>query len=118
MVYGDQGAWRPKVGGGGGPCPMAGIIRAVPEVIPTIFAHFCSAQRVSAFTANELDPMGGLCRVANSVCCPPALPSALPPSLVPSQLYVFRSADLGRTQSQLYTTHSFIDSHKWRLLEI
>ena len=71
-------AWRPKVGGGAGPCPMAGIIRAVPEVIPTIFAHFCSAQRVSAFTANELDPMGGLCRVANSVsgsvCCPPCPP--------------------------------------------
>ena len=86
-MYGDQGAWRPKVGGGAGPCPMAGIIRAVPEVIPTIFAHFCSAQRVSAFTANELDPMGGLCRVAKSeggsVCCPPALPSALPALCLP-----------------------------------
>ena len=114
-MYGDQGAWRPKVGGGGGPCPMAGIIRAVPEVIPTIFAHFCSAQRVSAFTANELDPMGGLCRVAKRRVAVFVAPL---PSLVPSQLYVFRSADLGRTQSQLYTTHSFIDSHKRRLLEI
>ena len=61
-------AWRPKVGGGAGACPMASIIRAfpaipppLPEVIPTIFAHFCSAQRESALRANELDRMGGLC---------------------------------------------------------
>ena len=94
--------------------------------IPTIFAHFCSAQTVTAFKVNELDLMGALCRAVAKWECQCLLPSPLPPwcppppSVVPScppQLYVFRSGS-GSPDTQLYTTHSFIDSRELLFLEI
>ena len=58
------------MGGGGGACPMAGIIRAFPAIcttcssqISTISAHSSVLhRRQSAFASNELDLMGRLCR--------------------------------------------------------
>ena len=118
-------AWRPKVGGGAGACPMASIIRAFPAILPLLWLYLyphniCPflfrtdsncVQSQRAWSDGGFVPSSSQVRVPVFVAlpwCPP------PPSVVPScppQLYVFRSGS-GSPDTQLYTTHSFIDSHK------
>ena len=93
-------ARRPKVGGGGGACPMAGIIRAFLAIcttcssqIPKIVAHSSVLhRRQSAFASNELDLMGRLCRALAKW----EWQCLLPPLALPS--FMSSGVDLGAWQ--------------------
>ena len=127
-------AWRPKVGGGAGACPMASIIRAFPAILPLLWLYLyphniCPflfrtdsncVQSQRAWSDGGFVPSSSQVRVPVFVALPttPLVPP--PPSVVPScppQLYVFRSGS-GSPDTQLYTTHSFIDSRELLFLEI
>ena len=103
-----SGARRPKVGGGGGACPMAGIIRAFPAICTTctqdlhnICPLFCSAPTAKCVRIQRARSDGAFVQSSSQVRVAVFVAPPCPP-----ELYVFRSGS-GSLATQLYTCHCF-----------